>query len=142
MSREVKLRIRGVQPDTDSDEPIEVVTMGQMHMDGDTVCIDYEEVVDEDENGVIQTIDNLLKISKDQVEIIKDGVMNSHMVFIAGQATCFYYSTPAGEIEVRVNTHWIQKKPTKTGFRLRMQYDLELNQITISTCHVDVEVEE
>lgn len=142
MAQEVKLRIRGMQQEADAGDNVEVVSVGQMYERDGFICITYDEVVEEGETGVVQTAKNLLKIKENQVEVWKKGPAESHMVFVPERTTYFYYSTPVGELEVSVFTNWIERIKTNTGFHLRMQYDLEINQTMISRCNVDIVVEE
>lgn len=142
MIQEVKLRVRGVQiQDEETEDNVEVVSVGQMCERDGFVCLTYEEVVAEDENNNVQVAKNLIKIREDQVEVIKKGPTESHMVFVPQQTTYTYYSTPLGELEVSIFTKQIKRVEKSTGFRLMMQYDLEMNHTFISQCSVDIEVE-
>ena len=106
------------------------------------MCIAYDEVISEEDNGLVQVGKNLLKISSDQVEVIKKGQSESHMVFVPEQTTVTYYSTPAGELEVGIHTDHIEKTDYEKGFNLQMQYELEMNQTFISSCSVNIAVEQ
>jgi uncharacterized beta-barrel protein YwiB (DUF1934 family) len=142
VEKEVKLRIRGVQQQgSDEEDNVEVISVGQMYEEGGFTCISYDEVVAEEENGVVQTMKNLLKVRDDQVEVLKEGPTESHMVFVPEQTTYSYYSTPVGELEISIFTNRIEKIPMNSGFELRMQYDLEMNQTFVSKCNIDVVVE-
>ena len=140
MSQEVKIKIRGL--DGPGEDPVEVVSIGQMYEEGGSVCIAYDEVISEEDNGLVQVGKNLLKISSDQVEVIKKGQSESHMVFVPEQTTVTYYSTPAGELEVGIHTDHIEKTDYEKGFNLQMQYELEMNQTFISSCSVNIAVEQ
>ena len=123
-------------------EPVEVVSVGQMEIQDGFACITYDEVVSEEENGLVQVVKNTLKISDGQVEVVKKGSAASHLVFIPDQTTFTYYSTPIGEIEVSIHTNQIEKIELESGFFLKMDYDLEMNQTFISNCNVQVTVEQ
>ncbi len=140
MSQEVKIKIRGLHGP--GEDPVEVVSIGQMYEEGGSVCIAYDEVISEEDNGLVQVGKNLLKISSDQVEVIKKGQSESHMVFVPEQTTVTYYSTPAGELEVGIHTDHIEKTDYEKGFNLQMQYELEMNQTFISSCSVNIAVEQ
>lgn len=143
MTKEVKLRIRGIQmQNSDAADNVEVVSVGKMYERDGFVCIAYDEVVKEEENGVVQVAKNLLKIRDDQVEVIKKGPTESHMVFVPERTTYTYYSTPLGELEIGIYTNSLEKVKLPDGFHLKLQYDLELNQTFISKCNVDVVIEE
>lgn len=143
MTKEVRLTVRGVQVQEDkTEENMEVVSVGQMYEKNGFVCLNFEEVVDESESGVVQVVKNLMKIRNDQVELIKRGPTESHMVFVPDRATYTYYSTPLGELEVSIFTKQIQRQQKPNGFRLVLEYDLEMNQTFITQCCVDIEVEQ
>ena len=141
MAQEVKITIHGLQAQGNV-EPVEVVSVGQMEIQDGFACITYDEVVSEEENGLVQVVKNTLKISDGQVEVVKKGSAASHLVFIPDQTTFTYYSTPIGEIEVSIHTNQIEKIELESGFFLKMDYDLEMNQTFISNCNVQVTVEQ
>ena len=141
MAQEVKITIHGLQAQGNG-EPVEVVSVGQMEIQDGFACITYDEVVSEEENGLVQVVKNTLKISDGQVEVVKKGSAASHLVFIPDQTTFTYYSTPIGEFEVSIHTNQIEKIELESGFFLKMDYDLEMNQTFISNCNVQVTVEQ
>ena len=141
MSEEVKVTIQGIQAQGDG-EAVEVVSMGQMNMQEDGfICVSYDEVVSEEENGLVQVAKNQLKVKDRQVEVIKKTPTSSHMVFIPDQTTYTYYSTPFGEIEVSIHTNQVERTDTSNGFNLQIAYELEMNQTFISNCCVKIMVE-
>ena len=141
MAPEVWRTVRGLQAEGRG-VPVEVVSVGQMEMQDGFACITYDEVVSEEENGLVQVVKNTLKIGDGQVEVVKKGSAASHLVFIPDQTTFTYYSTPIGEIEVSIHTNQIEKIELESGFFLKMDYDLEMNQTFISNCNVQVTVEQ
>ncbi|MBQ6537600.1 MAG: DUF1934 domain-containing protein [Eubacterium sp.] len=121
--------------------PIEVVSLGELYHDEDGFdCLTYEEVVDEDENGTVQVVNNTLRIGETQVELIKGGDASSHMVFVPNQKTISYLPSPAGELEIGVHTAMAEKTVYTNGFTLRLKYELEMNQTMISTCGLSIAV--
>ena len=143
MAQEVKLRICGMQIQGGGEEDkVEVVSVGKMYEEDGAVCVSYEEMTDENETGIVHVVRNLLKVQDNQVEVIKRGTPESHMVFVPEQATYTYYSTPIGELEVSIFTKQIEREQMSNGFRLVLQYDLEMNQTMISQCNVDITVEQ
>ncbi len=143
MAQEVKLRICGMQIQGGGEEDkVEVVSVGKMYEEDGAVCVSYEEMTDENETGIVHVVRNLLKVHDNQVEVIKRGTSESHMVFVPEQATYTYYSTPIGELEVSIFTKQIEHEQMPNGFRLVLQYDLEMNQMMISQCNVDITVEQ
>lgn len=141
MTQEVKLRVCGIQGE-DPEDNVEVVSIGQMYQEDHYVCLAYDEVVDESDSGVVQVVKNLMKISDNQVEVIKKGPSESHMVFVPDQTTYTYYTTPLGELEVSIFTKEILREERENGFHLLLRYDLEMNSTFISQCSVDIIVEQ
>lgn len=144
MTKEIKLRVCGMHmqgPDGTQDD-IEVVSVGQMCERDGFVCITYDEVVEEEENGVVQAVKNLIKYKEGQLEVVKRGPSECHMVFVPDRTTYTYYSTPMGELEVGLYTKSLEKIMTEKGFHLRLAYDLEMNQTFLSHCNMDIIVEE
>lgn len=143
MAQEVKLRVRGVQMQgEEAEDNVEVVSVGQMYEKDGFTCLTYEEVVGESEGGALQIVNNLMKIRDDQVEVIKKGPTESHMVFVPERTTYTYYSTPVGELEISIFTKQIERIQMANGFHLMLQYNLEMNQTFISQCSVDLVVEQ
>ena len=139
----MKLRICGMQiRGGRAEDKVEVVSVGKMYEEEGAVCVSYEEMSDANEMGIVHVVNNLLKVQDNQVEVIKKGASESHMVFVPEQATYTYYSTPIGELEVSIFTKQIEREQTSKGFRLVLQYDLEMNQTMISQCNVDITVEQ
>ena len=121
MTKEIKLRVCGIhmQRSDGTQEDIEVVSVGQMCERDGFVCITYDEIVDEEENGVVQTVKNLIKYKEGQLEVVKRGPAECHMVFVPDRTTYTYYSTPMGELEVGLYTKSLEKVMTEKGFHLR-----------------------
>lgn len=136
---DVKIKIRGSQGE--EQDGVEVVSIGEMYERDGFVCLTYEEVVDEEETGVVQVVKNMIKINEEQVEVIKKGPTQSHMVFVPEETTYTYYSTPFGEMEISIFTDEIEKISRDDGFSLSMQYQLEMNQTFIANSSVNIAVE-
>lgn len=136
---DVKIKIRGRQGE--EQDGVEVVSIGEMYERDGFVCLTYDEVVDEEETGVVQVVKNMIKINEEQVEVIKKGPTQSHMVFVPEETTYTYYSTPFGEMEISIFTDEIEKISRDNGFSLSMQYQLEMNQTFIANSSVNIAVE-
>ena len=136
---DVKIKIRGSQGDKPNN--VEVVSIGEMYERDGFVCLTYDEVVDEEDTGVVQVVKNMIKINEEQVEVIKKGPTQSHMVFVPEETTFTYYSTPFGEMEVSIFTDEIRRVSKDDGFSLNMQYQLEMNQTLVANSSVNIDVE-
>ena len=124
-------------------DPIEVISVGELYQDEDGCdCLSYEEVVEADENGQVKVINNLLRIGESQVELIKGGDGDSHMVFVPNHKTVSYYPSPVGELEIGVHTSFAEKTVYNNGFTLELKYDLEMNQTIMTSCGLSIAVRE
>ena len=122
-------------------DPIEVISMGELYQDDEGCdCLSYEEVVEMDETGQVEVINNLLRIGESQIELIKGGGGESHMVFVPNHKTVSYLPSPVGELEIGVHTSFAQKTVYNNGFTLELKYDLELNQMLLSSCGLSIAV--
>ena len=126
---------------TGEPDPIEVISMGELYRDDEGCdCLSYEEVVEMDETGQVEVINNLLRIGESQIELIKGGSGESHMVFVPNHKTVSYLPSPVGELEIGVHTSFAQKTVYNNGFTLELKYDLELNQMVLSSCGLSIAV--
>lgn len=124
-------------------DPIEVISVGELYQDEDGCdCLSYEEVVEADETGQVRVINNLLRIGESQVELIKGGDGDSHMVFVPNHKTVSYIPSPVGELEIGVHTSFAEKTVYNNGFTLELKYDLEMNQTIMSSCGLSIAVRE
>ncbi len=137
MKREVTVSIRGIHS-SGGDDSVEVVSMGDMLEKDGNICVSYEEASDEGED--CQIVKSLMKVKPEQVEIIKKGPAETHMIFVEGKDTMSYYSTPFGELEVVIHTQRLERVELENGFQILLEYALEVNASHMSDCNVDIRV--
>ncbi len=140
MKKNVKVSISGIQ-NNDNEEMVEVVSVGEMMQRDDHICVSYEEAADNAAGVDCQLVKSMLKVKPDQIEIIKKGAAQTHMVFIEDRDTISYYSTPFGELEVAIHTDRLERKERDNGFQILLEYALEINASHMSNCNVDIRVD-
>ncbi|MCI8363739.1 MAG: DUF1934 domain-containing protein [Eubacterium sp.] len=140
MKKNVKVSISGIQ-NNDNQETVEVVSVGEMLQRDDHICVSYEEAADNADGVDCQLVKSMLKVKPDQIEIIKKGAAQTHMVFIEDRDTISYYSTPFGELEVAIHTDRLERKERDNGFQILLEYALEINASHMSNCNVDIRVD-
>ena len=140
MKKNVKVSISGIQ-NNDNEETVEVVSVGEMMQRDDHICVSYEEAADNAAGVDCQLVKSMLKVKPDQIEIIKKGAAQTHMVFIEDRDTISYYSTPFGELEVAIHTERLERKERDNGFQILLEYALEINASHMSNCNVDIRVD-
>ncbi len=141
MKKDVKISIRGIHNNT-AEDTVEIVSFGELSEQEGQVCVSYEEAVDGASGIDCDVVRSLLKVCPDQVEIIKKGAAETHMVFVEDKDTISYYSTPFGEMEVTIHTNKLEKNKTDDGFQILLKYVLEINAAHMSECNVDIRVED
>lgn len=140
MREKVIVSIRGIHH-TEEDDSVEVVSMGEMLKKEDAIYVCYEEASDEADGEDCEIVKSLMKVKPGQVEIIKKGPTETHMIFVEGKDTMSYYSTPFGELEVVIHTKRLECLESDSGFHIELEYALEVNAAHMSDCNVDIKVE-
>ena len=132
MTNKVLVTISGLQFDTDGQSPVELVTVGDYYMKNGKHYIVFEE---EDSDGAGKTR-TVIKISGDQVNVIRSGANNVNMVFEKDKKNMTYYETPYGELLMGLNTLNIDLKESEDEVEVTIIYTLEMNYSHISDCRI------
>ena len=77
MTKDVLLRIKGLQSVEAEEETVEMIAPGLYFERDGKHYIKYDEAVE----GTEETIQNLIKVDGSSMEVTKRGVTNAHMVF-------------------------------------------------------------
>lgn len=140
MERDVRLCISGsrlayINNDFE-DESISVTVSGKYEQINDTHKITYEELDDEKE-----VIYNTILITKDSMKIQKEGITNSIMNFSKEKKPSeTKYSTPFGDIFMRILTHDIKIEENKEKILVDVDYSLSIEQDLLSNSKIRVDV--
>ena len=137
MRKNVVITVRGLQPEIDADEPIEVISAGTYMRKENTHYLSYEEA---DENGKITN--NRIKITDTAIEMVKKGTVTTQMMFLLGEKQYACYATPFGDLTLGITTKKISVADNGNGLVANLLYGLEINGEHVSDCRLDVEVRE
>ena len=137
MKKNVVITVRGLQPEVDADEPIEVISAGTYMRKEDTHYLSYEEA---DENGNMTK--NRIKITPGAIEMVKKGAVTTQMVFLLGEKQYACYATLFGDLTLGITTKTISVTDTGDSLLTELRYGLEINGEHVSDCELDVEVHE
>ena len=135
MTKDVLVSVKGLQFEMGSDEAVEMLAPGEYYERNGKHYVRYEEILEEGE-GEHDISMNTVKISKDQVEIMKKGGSNVHMVFAVDQKNMTYYTTPFGNLQISIFTNYIKVEEKEDVIEVKLQYDLEINQTFVSNCEI------
>ena len=140
MDKDVIVTVSGMlfAPGKDGEaENIEVISPGEYYYRNGKHYIKYEEVNDELE----QSVQNLLKISPDQISIRKRGMINSEMVFDRGVCTASHYVTPYGSMLMEIHTKEMKIFEEEKKIRIRVEYELDINYEHSSDCSIAIDIQ-
>lgn len=136
MTKEVLLSIKGIQMETNPDENIEIITVGEYFFDKENHYVYYDEVMEENSEVVKST----LKFNESCVELIKEGPMNVHMIFEKQKKNVTYYNTPYGDLMIGILANSIDIKEKMESINVGISYSLEINSQYISNCNIEMDI--
>jgi len=136
MKQEVLISISGLQFEIDKDEAVEVVSIGDYYYKNNKHYIIYDEIA-EDVDGVTSCT---MKINESQVDIIKRGSSNVHMVFEEGLKNATFYQTPFGELQVGIFTNKIEVTEEENKILVKINYALDINYSHVSDCEIQIKI--
>lgn len=136
MKKEVLVSISGLQYEIDKDEAVEVISPGQYYYRDGKHYITYDEIL-EDMEGVSNCI---LKISEKQIDIIKKGVNNVHMIFEVNAKNTTLYETPYGDLQIGIYTTLIDIKEEEDKIIIEINYSLDINYSKVSDCQITLKI--
>ena len=133
MEKNVLITIRGKQQEG---EPIEIIVPGEHYLRNGKHYLLYEEIIDED-GGISK---NRVKVGKDVLEVSKQGVATTQMVFCKGKEVTANYHTPYGLFLMSLRTKELEIEETEDRLQIRVRYVLELNGDAGEDCVLDMTV--
>ena len=138
MTEEVLVSIKGMQVlAMDDGDEVEVVTSGKyLHKNGKHY-ISYEEVME----GMEGTIQNLIKLDADGMEVTKRGLTNVHMVFEKDKKNVTCYETPFGNLMVGIAATNIDVKNDEKNIAVTVNYALDINYEHLADCNINMSVQ-
>ena len=138
MTEEVLVSIKGMQVlAMDDGDEVEVVTSGKyLHKNGKHY-ISYEEVME----GMEGTIQNLIKLDADGMEVTKRGLTNVHMVFEKDKKNVTCYETPFGNLMVGIAATNIDVKNDEKNIAVTVNSALDINYEHLADCTINMSVQ-
>lgn len=127
MTDNVIISIKGSQLYAESGpDDIELVTTGTLKRDGrGGYIISYQE----SELTGLEGTTTRLHIEGPRVTLLREGSVNSQMVFEAGQRHLSMYETPYGSLSVGVNTRRMRSTVEDAGGELEIDYAIEIDNL-------------
>lgn len=124
MAENVIISIKGSQFfDRQEPDSMELVTAGTLEQDGEGYTLSYEESALTGLEGTT----TVFRVRDGQVTLVREGEVNSLMVFEEGQRHLSMYDTPYGALSIGINTRRMRAELTPQGGDIEIQYAVEVD---------------
>ena len=143
MTKDVLITIAGMHTDAIekgdlTDGPIDVVTPASYFCKNGKHYILYDEVAE----GIPGVTKNKIKISdKNMIEIMKNGITNTHMIFEQGKKHLTGYKTPFGQLMMGIHTKHMEVVEEEERIFVNIHYNLEVNEEAIAECEIEITIQ-
>ncbi|HJB07736.1 MAG TPA: DUF1934 domain-containing protein [Candidatus Enterocloster faecavium] len=137
MTKDVLITISGVQMLDEEDADVEMVTRGDYYQKNGKHYILYDEVME----GFDGRVRNVIKISPDSVDIIKQGAASAHMQFEKNKKNLSCYTTPLGDLMIGIQANRISIDEGEDHLKINVEYSLDINYQHASECNISVNVQ-
>jgi uncharacterized beta-barrel protein YwiB (DUF1934 family) len=125
MRDNVIISIKGKQVNENGPDEMELVTEGRMICNDKGVLVSYQE----SELTGLQGTTTMLRINGPVVTLLREGTVNSQMVFEEGRRHLSMYETPYGSMSVGINTRRVKNTIGETGGDLEIDYAIEIDNL-------------
>ena len=137
MKKDVTIKIKGVQKYS-KEERVETVTetSAEYYFRNGGHFVKFEEEAE----GFTETSKCLLKARDGIVEMTKNGLVDSHMIFEKDKIHMTQYETPYGELLVGVYTKDMKVDVTDDLIQVSIAYALDANGEKVADCNILVNI--
>ena len=90
-----------------------------------------------DENNEC-SIGDTVKVMENRIEVMKRGLVESHMIFEPGRRTTANYRTPMGLFLMGITTSLIEVEEDEESILLRIKYSMEMNGEYAFDCNTEI----
>ena len=136
MTKDVLITISGVQMLDEEDMDVEMVTRGDYYQRNGKHYILYDEVME----GFEGTVRNVIKVSPESVDIIKQGAASTRMQFEKNKKNLSCYTTPLGDLMIGIQANRISIDEGQDHLKINVEYFLDINYQHASDCNISVSV--
>ena len=137
MTKDVLITISGVQMLDEEDMDVEMVTRGDYYQRNGKHYILYDEVME----GFEGTVRNVIKVSTESVDIIKQGAASTRMQFEKNKKNLSCYTTPLGDLMIGIQANRISIDEGQDHLKINVEYSLDINYQHASDCNISVSVQ-
>ena len=135
MNRRVVLTISGLHAGENEDNgTVETIVEAEYFEKNGSHYILYEE----QEEGFTQTSKNRIKFKDNLVELIRQGVVGTHMIFEKGKTHMTDYQTPFGQMLLGINTGSLEVQMQEESIYITIEYVLEADGEYLSDSRIEI----
>ena len=141
MTKDILLKISGLQFSADNDdpnepEPVEIIAPGEYYYKNGKHYILYDEVM-EGFDGVTK---NVLKLQDGLLEITRRGSSNVHMIFEKDKKNLTCYTTPFGNLMMGIDARRILIEESEEEIYAQVEYALDINYEYLADCRIVLDI--
>ena len=139
MTKDVLISIRGTQR-SEGEEPqvIELTTDGKLSREGNVITVSYAETEMTGMEGVVTTF----RVEGDQVQLLREGQLNSVMTFVEGKKTESLYDWGIGAMLLGVSARKVSAQLHDHGGTLFVDYAVEIEHVPVGSNTYEIDVRE
>lgn len=128
MTRDVLVRISGLQAVDGDTNNVEIITTGDYFLKNGKHYVIYEEMME----GFEGNVQNTVKITPNMMDIRKKGAVGAHMTFELNKKSETRYATPLGDLVVEISTNRIRIEEQEDSLKVSVEYSLGINYQHVS----------
>lgn len=136
MTRDVLIRVSGLQAMDNDRDDVEMITTGDYFMKNGKHYVIYDEAVE----GFEGNIHNTIKIMPGLLDIRKRGIVGAHMVFEQDKKSQTRYATPMGDMVVEISTNQVRLDEQEDSLKVSVDYSLGINYQHVSDCSITMDI--
>ena len=137
------ITVIGKQTVDGEQDKIEVITAGDMTIEGDKITIIYPEYSEEKGSAMTaQKTDTTVTLDGKVLSIDRQGEMSSHLILEKGVRHECLYHTPMGQMFIGIFTDEIKTDLNEHGGTINAAYQLDFNRTVVSYNEFYISVKE
>lgn len=138
MDRSVMLTISGLHSgEADDNGSVETKVRAEYFKRNESHYLLYEEK----EEGFEQTSQNRIKFRGNMLELTRQGLLNTHMVFEENKRHMTPYQTPYGQMLLEIHTKKVDMQEQENCIRVVVEYTLEADEAYLSDSRIEICIE-
>lgn len=132
----VRVSIKGIQQQNEESNDVELFTEGKFKKDGEKYILKYTE----SEMTGFDNTTTTVEIENEKVSIIRNGNVNSQMIFIKDKKTTSYYNTQFGSLIIGVMADKLDVDINDDGGKIDINYIIDINEEYIGQNSVLIDI--